>query len=120
MSDDAGVDAYLDRLPADQRRLLADIRARVKALLPEATELMSYGMPTFKLDGKFVLSYAAWKRHCSIYPPGDELLARYAGELGGHGGTKGSLHFSAERPLPPGFLQDFVLGRARTIAAGGR
>ena len=118
MTTDSRVDAYLNALPDDQRRLLADVRARVQALAPDAVELISYDMPAFKLAGQFLLSYAAWKRHCSIYAPGEHLLAKYAAELAGHGRTKGSLHFSAERPLPSGFLEDFVLDRVGTITAG--
>ena len=117
MTTDPRVDAYLDALPDDQRRVLADVRARVIALAPEATELISYDMPAFKLRGEFLLSYAAWKRHCSIYAPGEHLLTKYAAELQGYGRTKGSLHFSAAQPLPPGFLEDFVLERVRTITA---
>jgi uncharacterized protein YdhG (YjbR/CyaY superfamily) len=119
MTPDPGVDAYLAALPDDQRQLLADLRAQVKALAPDATELISYDMPAFKLAGQFLLSYAAWKRHCSIYAPGEHLLAKYQAELEGYGRTKGSLHFSATQPLPPGFLQDFVLDRVRTISADG-
>ena len=53
---DPGVDAYLAALPADQRSLLAAVRERVRALAPEATELISYGMPAFKLGSQFLQS----------------------------------------------------------------
>jgi uncharacterized protein YdhG (YjbR/CyaY superfamily) len=120
MSTDPRVDAYLAALPADQREVLQALRERVAALAPEATELISYGMPAFKLGDRFLLSYAAWKRHCSIYPPGDDLLARYATELEGYGRTKGSLHFTMAQPLPDGLVVDLVRQRVASIEAGGR
>ena len=77
-------------------------------------------MPTFKVGNQFLLSYAAWKRHCSVYPIHDELLQRYADALAGYGRTKGSLHFSAAQPLPDGLVEDLVRGRVATIEAAGR
>lgn len=120
MQADPRVDAYLAALPAEQREILQALRDRVAAIAPQATELISYGMPAFKLGDRFLLSYAAWKRHCSIYAPGDDLLARYAAELAGYGRTKGSLHFSAAQPLPDGLIVDFVGERVASIESGGR
>jgi uncharacterized protein YdhG (YjbR/CyaY superfamily) len=119
MNTDPRVDAYLATLPADQQALLADLRGRVKALAPQATETISYAMPAFKLGPKFLLSYAGWKRHCSIYPIDDGLLARYADSLAGYGTTKGSLHFTTDQPLPAGLLEDLVRGRIADIESGG-
>jgi uncharacterized protein YdhG (YjbR/CyaY superfamily) len=120
MRPDPRVDAYLAALPAEQRDVLQALRERVAALAPEATELISYGMPAFKLRDRFLLSYAGWKRHCSIYPPSDDLLVRYAAELEGYGRTKGSLHFGNAQPLPEGFLAEFVAQRVAAIESGGR
>ena len=117
MTDDPRVDAYLAALAPDHRDLLSAVRTRVQQLVPDATELISYGMPAFKLHGRFLLSYAAWKRHCSLYPPGDELLERHAAALHGYGRTKGSLHFTAEQPLPAGFLDDFIRDRVAAVDA---
>jgi uncharacterized protein YdhG (YjbR/CyaY superfamily) len=117
---DPRVDAYLDALPADQRELLQALRAGVAALAPEAVETISYAMPAFKLGNRFLLSYAAWKRHCSVYPIHDDLLERYAAALHGYKRTKGSLHFSTAQPLPHGLLDELVRARVATIEAGGR
>jgi uncharacterized protein YdhG (YjbR/CyaY superfamily) len=118
---DPRVDAYLAGLPVDQRDLLESVRQRVMALVPNAVETIAYDMPAFRLDDHFLLSYAGWKRHCSLYPVGPELLAAYAEALHGYGRTgKGSLHFSADRPLPDGLLEALVRGRVASIEAGGR
>ena len=120
MATDPRVDAYLADLPAEQRGQLQALRAKVAELAPNAFETISYNMPAFKLGGQFLLSYAAWKRHCSVYPINDELLERYAGALDGYRRTKGSLHFGTAQPLPDGLVEDLVRGRLAEIGAGGR
>jgi uncharacterized protein YdhG (YjbR/CyaY superfamily) len=120
MQTDPRVDAYLAALPADQREVLQSLRERVAALAPNAVETISYDMPAFKLRDRFMLSYAAWKQHCSLYAPGRELLARYEQQLAGYGRTKGSLHFSKAQPLPDGLLDDYVRERVASIQSGGR
>jgi uncharacterized protein YdhG (YjbR/CyaY superfamily) len=117
---DPRVDAYLAALSPEQREPLEALRRRVMELAPEAIDTIAYAMPAFKLGNRFLLSYAAWKRHCSIYAPPDELLDKYAAELRGYGRTKGSLHFSREQPLPMRLLDEFVRRRVATIEAGGR
>ena len=120
MTPDPRVDAYLAGLPADQRQQLQALRRRTAELAPQAVETISYAMPAFKIGKRFLLSYAAWKRHCSVYPIHDELLRRYADDLAGYVRTKGSLHFSAAQPLPDGLLEDLVRERVATVEAGGR
>ena len=120
MTKDLRVDAYLAALPVEQRGLLQALRERVAALAPEATDTISYGMPAFKLGDRFLLSYAAWKRHCSIYAIHDELLAKYEADLRENARTKGGLHFTTAHPLPDGLVEEFVRARVATINAGGR
>ena len=108
LNDDPGVRAYLDRLPTDQRDLLEHVRGVIAREAPDAEEAISYGMPAFKRGGKFFLSFAGWKRHCSIYPLTDEFLAAHRAELEGYGRTKGSVHFTPERPLPDALIRDLV------------
>ena len=120
MDTDPRVDAYLAALPAEQRDLLQALRERVAALAPEAVDTISYGMPAFKLRDQFLLSYAGWKGHCSIYAIHDELLSKYEQALRENKRTKGGLHFSTEHPLPDALVADFVRARVATIEAGGR
>jgi uncharacterized protein YdhG (YjbR/CyaY superfamily) len=117
---DVRVDAYLAALPPEQRDLLQALRERVAALAPEAVETISYGMPAFRLRDHFLLSYAGWKGHCSIYAIHDELLSKYENELRENTRTKGALHFSREHPLPDALVDDFVRARVATVEAGGR
>ena len=117
---DPRVDAYLAALPADQRSLLQALRDRVKGIAPQVEETISYGMPAFKVRDHFLLSYAGWKGHCSIYAIHDELLAKYEVALRDNKRTKGGLHFNAKYPLPDELVDDFVRARIATIEAGGR
>ena len=117
---DARVDAYLATLPADQRGLLEGVRRRVKKLVPDAEETVSYDMPAFKLGGRFLLSYAGWKKHCSLYPLTDSFLAAHAADLEGFGRTKGSIHFTAARPLSPDVLDALIRARVADLTSAGR
>jgi uncharacterized protein YdhG (YjbR/CyaY superfamily)/2-polyprenyl-3-methyl-5-hydroxy-6-metoxy-1,4-benzoquinol methylase len=120
MATDSRVDAYLATLPADQRELLQHLRARIARLVPDAGETISYGMPAFKLHGRFLMSFAGWKAHCSIYPVSDSVLGRHADALKGYGRTKGSLHFTSEKPLPDEVLEDLVRARVADIERGDK
>jgi uncharacterized protein YdhG (YjbR/CyaY superfamily) len=112
---DPRVDAYLAALPADQRQLLEGVRAAIRRLVPDAEDTISYDMPAFRLDGRFLVSYAGWKRHCSLYPLTDSFLAAHPGELDGFGRTKGSIHFTAAKPLPPDILDDLIRARVEDV-----
>lgn len=100
MADSSPIDTYLATLPADQRAALQRLRCEVPRLVPDAVETISYGLPTFKLHGRGLLSFAGWKAHCSIYPLTGSFLDAHAEELKGYRRTKGSLHFTPEEPLP--------------------
>lgn len=112
------VDAYLAGLPADQRQLLQGLRERIARLVPEATEAISYGMPAFKLDGRFLVSYAGWKSHCSLYPLTDSFMASHEDEIAPFDRTKGSIHFTPQKPLPDRVIDDLVLARVGDLRSG--
>ena len=68
MADVTGVDGYIAGHPEQAQEVLREVRRRVNALVPEATEAISYGIPTLKLDGKNLVHYGAFTRHLSVYP----------------------------------------------------
>ena len=118
MTTDPRVDAYITGRPAEQHEPLQTLRDHVARLAPDAEETISYGMPAFKLGGRFLLSYAGWRSHCTVYPINDALLARHADAIRGYKHTKGGLHFSAARPLPPELVEDLVRGRVDDVGRG--
>jgi uncharacterized protein YdhG (YjbR/CyaY superfamily) len=118
MAKDARIDAYLASLPKDQREVLQRLRAQIARLLPGASETISYGMPAFALDGRAIVWYAGWKKHCTIYPLTDSFLKTHAHELEGYGRTKGSLHFTPQQPLPDALVEQLVRDRLADVEAG--
>ncbi len=120
MSTDPAVDAYLAALPPDHRALLQRLREQIARVVPEAVETISYGMPAFKVGGRFLLSYAGWKKHCSLYPLTDAFLAAHDDELAGFDRTKGSIHFTPDQPLPGPLIDELVRARRADLEGGGR
>jgi len=116
---DPRVDAYLAALPADQQGLLEGVRGTIRRVVPDAEETIAYDMPAFRLAGRFLVSYAGWKRHCSLYPLTDSFLAAHAAEIEGFGRTKGSIHFTAAKPLPPALLDELIRTRVADLAVEG-
>lgn len=114
------VDEYLEALAPDQRQLLQGLRERIATLVPDATQAISYGMPAFKLDGRFLLSYAGWKSHCSLYPLTDSFMAAHADEIEPFDRTKGSIHFTPDKPLPGRVVDDLILARVDDLRSGER
>jgi uncharacterized protein YdhG (YjbR/CyaY superfamily) len=97
-SDLIAIDEYIAQFPEDVQQILNRIRSVIKEAAPEATEKMSYDMPAFYLDG-FLVSYAVWKKHIGFYPRTAEMDALIDG-LSAYQGTKGSVHFPLDKPMP--------------------
>lgn len=94
------VDRYLRTLDEPKRTTLAQVRDTIVELVPDAEQCISYGFPAFKLQGKTVAGFAAFKNHLSYLPHSGSVLPRVADETKGYAQTKSSLHFPADTPLP--------------------
>ncbi|PHY17949.1 iron chaperone [Caulobacter sp. BP25] len=110
----ASVDDYLAKLPAEQRAALETLRGQIRAIAPEATEAISYGLPTFKLNGNLVHIGAAAK-HCAFYP--GAVIEAFAERLKGFETAKGTIRFQPDAPLPPDLVRDIVGHRVAQNAA---
>jgi uncharacterized protein YdhG (YjbR/CyaY superfamily) len=117
---DPRVDAYLATLPPDQRELLERVSGQIRSVMPDAEETISYAMPSFRQGNRFVVSYAGWKKHCSIYPVTDTFLAAHGEDVRDYDQTKGSLHFTPDKPLPDGIVEELVRARLTELGQGGR
>jgi uncharacterized protein YdhG (YjbR/CyaY superfamily) len=106
------VEEYLDDVPVDKRAALEKLRSIIKSVVPEAEEYISYGMPTFKYHGPLV-SYAAFKEHCSLFPWGSALIKKYAEELKSFRTSKGTIQFTIEKPLPSAFIKKITKERMK-------
>ena len=116
----AAVEEYLAKQPPDRRAALEDLRARIAALAPDATEQISYAMPAFRYRGRFLVSYAGWAKHCSFYPLTNTATAAHAAELGGLSVDKGTIRFTPPQRLSDELLASIVRERIAEIDGGGR
>lgn len=92
------IDAYIAGFPESTQELLQQVRQTVRSAAPDAEEVISYGMPTVKLNGNLV-HFAAFKNHIGFYPAPQGLDA-FKEELAGYKGGKGSVQFPLDQPLP--------------------
>lgn len=95
----ATVDEYVESFPLEVQVKLEAMRSAVRAAVPGATETMSYGMPTYRLDGRAIVHVAAWTSFISVYPlpEGDEDFER---ELAPYRATRATARFPLAQPLP--------------------
>src|SRR5260370_38678691 len=105
------VDEYLAAVPEPARSTLNKIRATIRSVVPpEATEAISYRIPTFKYKGS-LLAYAAFKNHCSLFPMSLAVIAAFKDELGGFRTSKGTLRVPFDKPLPAALVKKLVKAR---------
>lgn len=108
----AAVDAYLAGVPEPARTTLQTVRERIRAASPKAaTETISYGIPALRHNGVLV-SYAAFKEHCSFFPMGSSVLDAMPDEVKPYRTAKGTLQFPLDKPLPAALIQKIVKARA--------
>ena len=96
----AAVDRYLATQPAPVQALLARVRRTIQRAIPRSEEGISYGIPTFKYQGRPVLYFAAWQRHYSLYPSNPRLVAAFRKELQPYELSKGTIRFPFEQAVP--------------------
>lgn len=114
------VDEYLAGVPEAQRAALRELRETIRAAAPEATEAISYGMPAFRDGGRFLVSYAAFKEHCSLFPASGAVLDALGDELKPYVSGKGTLRFTVEDPIPADLVTRIVRVRLEELAASRR
>jgi uncharacterized protein YdhG (YjbR/CyaY superfamily) len=106
------VDDYIADFPENVQQRLEKIRATIKKAAPKAQEKISYQIPTFTLDGKYLIYFAGFKSHISVYPAprGSE---EFKEELSAYGGGKGTVQFPLDKPVPYGLISRIVKFRIK-------
>ncbi|MGB8021545.1 MAG: DUF1801 domain-containing protein [Candidatus Nanopelagicales bacterium] len=112
------VDEYLAAAPEPQRTTLTQLRATIAALLPDAEEVISYGVPTFKVGGKGVAGFGFSKDHCSYFPMSGTVTSGLAPELREYQTTKGAIRFARDEALPRELVSRLIAARQAEIAGG--
>ena len=101
---------YLETVPPEARATLEKLRKTIKTMLPDAVEVISYAIPTFKLNGRMLVSYAAFKNHCSFFP-GAAPIKAHKDELKSYVTSKGTIRFPTDKPLPAALVKKLVKTR---------
>lgn len=105
------VEEFLAAAPADKRNALNKVRATIRAAAPNATEGISYGVPMFKLGGRPLVSVGYGADHCSFYVQSPAVMGAHTAELERYETGKGSIRFSADKPLPAALVTRLVKAR---------
>lgn len=110
------VDAYLAQLEEPKRSTLEQLRRSILAVVPQAEEGISYSVPAFRVEGKVVAGFAAFKNHLSYLPFSGSVLPALPAELAGYQGTKSALHFPIDQPLPDSLVRKLIEVRLAGIS----
>src|SRR5205814_10529212 len=97
---------YLAAVTEDKRAALQKLRKAIKAAAPKAEECISYQLPAFRLNGKFLVAYGAAANHCAFYP--GSVVQALTKELQGYDTSNGTIRFSADKPLPAVLVRKLV------------
>jgi uncharacterized protein YdhG (YjbR/CyaY superfamily) len=111
-SSSSEVEDYLADVSPEARATLEKLRQTIKAVVPSAVEVISYQIPTFKLNGRMLVSYAAFKNHCSFFP-GAAPIKAHEDELKSYQTSKGTIRFATSKPLPPALVKKLVRTRIK-------
>jgi uncharacterized protein YdhG (YjbR/CyaY superfamily) len=109
------IDDYIDLFPKEVQQLLKQMRATIRKAAPQASEKISYGIPTFALE-KNLVHFAGFKKHIGFYP-GAMAIATFKKELSAYKGAKGSVQFPLDEPLPLALVTRIVKFRVKQSAS---
>ena len=105
---------YLDQVAVpEQRAALERLRQTIKKLVPEAEEVISYQLPTFRVRGKKLLALGAAAKHCALYPMSGTAVQAHSSELSGYSTSKGTIRFKPDQPLPEELVARLVRYRLK-------
>jgi uncharacterized protein YdhG (YjbR/CyaY superfamily) len=107
------MDEYIAGFPHDIQKMLTQVRTIVKKIAPGAEETITYNMPTFKLNGNYLIYFAGWKNHISLYPFSAAMEASFKEASSYKTSGKGTIQFPANKPLPVDLITKIVQFRVK-------
>jgi uncharacterized protein YdhG (YjbR/CyaY superfamily) len=109
------IDEYLATLEEPKRRTLERLRTTILEVVPDAEQGISYGMPAFKVGGKAVAGFAAFKEHLSYFPHSSTVLTELGDDVAGYETSKGTLKFPVDKPLPTKLVKKLISVRRQEL-----
>lgn len=109
------VDAHLKNVPSPQKETLNQLRATIREIIPEAEEVISYGFPGYRLNGKIICGFDAFKNHCSFFPHSSLVIPALEKELQGFKTSKGALQFPVDKPLTKALVRKLIQTRIKIL-----
>src|SRR5437660_1046765 len=109
------IDEYLAKLDEPKRATLQQLRETIRSIVPGAEEGMSYGIPAYRLQGKVVAGFAAFKNHLSYLPHSGSVFAEIPDEVRGYVTSKGALQFPIDRTLPEPLVKKLIAIRVKQV-----
>jgi uncharacterized protein YdhG (YjbR/CyaY superfamily) len=105
------IDEYLAGASAGQRVVLEKLRQTIHAAAPGAEEYIGYGLAGFKLNGRPLVYFGAWEKHCALYAASPVVQKKFQKELKDFEASKGTIHFTPDKPLPSALVKKLVKAR---------
>jgi uncharacterized protein YdhG (YjbR/CyaY superfamily) len=119
-TDFKSVDEYIASQPEAVQGVLKRVRSTIRKALPEAEEVISYKIPTYKLPAGAVLYFAGWKQHYSLSPVNERVVAGFKDELAPYEVNKGTIRFPLSEPVPVKLIERIAKFRAQEVAERGK
>ena len=110
------MDEYIASQPGAVRGILERVRSTIRKAVPRAEEVISYQIPTYKLNSGPVLYFAGWKQHYSLYPASQRVVAAFKDELAPYEISKGTIRFPLSQPVPVKLIGRIAKFRAKEVA----
>lgn len=109
------VTAYIARIPEPQKSTLVQLRKTIQEIIPNAEEVISYGFPGYRLNGKVICGFDAFKNHCSFFPHSSLVIPELENDLAKYKTSKGALQFPINKPLPKALVRKLIATRLRLL-----